>query len=129
MQVLSYFWFYVNNFSLRDYLPLIVNPKTAGRSIWRPSGFSKEFFQCTFQRGGEGLLFMIFNLIISHIFSESFIEFPEVNQKICRFSFSFAISMIFVVFLAFFWHFFVTKKLMSSAYDRRRQHFVTFDLL
>ena len=39
-------------------------------------------------------LFDTFNIIISHIFSESFIGIPQVVQKICRFSPSILSSFI-----------------------------------
>ena len=68
--------------------------------------------------------FMTFDIIISHIFPESFIETPQVVQKIWIISFS--ILAIFIDFhpsFGIFWHFLVTKKLMISAYNGLCQHF------
>ena len=44
--------------------------------------------------------FVTYNIIISHIFAENFIEMPQVVQKIWRFSPS--ILTIFIVFFRFF---------------------------
>ena len=56
-----------------------------------------------------------FNIILKDIFSENFIEFPQVVQKIWRNSLSVLanfhqLSSIFLIF----WHYLVTKKLMTS---------------
>ena len=41
------------------------------------------FFQkCVFQTKCEALFFVTFNNILSHIFPENFIEFPQIVQKI-----------------------------------------------
>ena len=71
-----------------------------------------------------------FNIIITHIFPESLIEISEFVQRIWRHSLS--ILAIFIDshrFFGFFWHFFVTKKLITSAYNRWCQHFFTFNIL
>ena len=39
-----------------------------------------------FRERGESLSFVIFNIIISHIFPENFIEIPLAIQKIFRFT-------------------------------------------
>ena len=70
--------------------------------------------------------FVTFNIILSHIFLENFIEILEVVQKIWRISLS--ILTIFINFLDF-WHLFVTEKLVMSAYNKRCQHCLTFNLL
>ena len=72
-------------------------------------------------------VFLRLNIIISYIFPENFIEFPEVVKKIWRFFLS--ILTIFILFFGFFWHFPVAKKLMTSAYNRRCQQFFTFNKL
>ena len=53
--------------------------------------------------------FVTFNIIISHIYPENFIEIPQLVQKI--------------------WNFILQYKLMTSAYNMWRHHFVTFNLL
>ena len=60
----------------------MINPKKAGE---RGGGdhFSLWFFQNIFSRERvKPCFFVTFNIIISHKFSENFIEFPEVVQKI-----------------------------------------------
>lgn len=47
-------------------------------SIWRP-GFSKKVYS---KERVKPLFFMTFNIIKNHIFSENFIEIPQVVQKI-----------------------------------------------
>ena len=69
--------------------------------------------------------FMTFNNILRHIFPENFIEFPQVTQKIWRNPLStlanfHQFSSVFWIF----WHYLVTKKLMTSAYNRWCQHFL-----
>ena len=74
--------------------------------------------------------FLTFNIIISHIIPENFIEIPQVVQKIWILSLTIlAIFINFYKFLGFFWHFLVTKRLMTSAYNRWCQYFFTFNIL
>ena len=73
---------------------------------------------------------MTFTIIISHIFPENFIEITRVVQKIWGISLSILanfhqFSSIFWIF----WHFLVTKKLVTPTYNRWYQHFFTFDIL
>ena len=67
-------------------------------------------------------------LLISHHFPENCIEIGQVVQKIWQFS-----PLILTIFtdfwFVFFWHFLVTKKLMTSACNRWCQYFYTFSLL
>ena len=58
-------------------------------------------------------VFLTFNIIITHIFPENFIEIREVVQKVFFFDINY-----FSQFFRFFSHFLVTKKLMTSAYNR-----------
>ena len=74
--------------------------------------------------------FVTFNIILRHIFPENVIEFPRVVQKIWRNSVTILanfnqFSLIFFIF----WHYFVTKKLVTSAYNRWCQHFFIFSIL
>ena len=74
---------------------------------------------CKFVFGKEkgwSLVFLL--LILSHIFPENFIEVPQVVQKIWKFSCS---ILTFAPLSRVFWHFLVTKKLMTSAYNRWSQ--------
>ena len=58
----------------------LVNPKTP----WRVNltRFLWFFQKCIFQREGESLVFVTFNIITRHIFPEILIEIPQVVQKI-----------------------------------------------
>ena len=71
--------------------------------------------------------FVTFNIIISHTFPENSIEISQVVQKIWTISLSIlAIISYFHRFSSnfwIFWHFLVTKKLMTSAYNTWCQHF------
>ena len=59
------------------------NSKTAGgRSIWHPP-LLRFFQKCVFSEKGGFLVFCdSFNIFISHIFHENFIEIPQLVQKI-----------------------------------------------
>ena len=108
----------VSCFSKDAGLLLTLKRPDGGRSIWLH--FLWFFKKCTFQRE------CTFDIIISHIFSENFIEIPQIVQKIRRFSCSIrTISSIFWIF----WHFLVTKKLMTGTYIKWNQHFFTLKLL
>ena len=56
--------------------------------------------KCVFQRKDEARVFLSFNIIISHVFPENFIEISQFVQKIPRFSSS--ILTIFINFSDFF---------------------------
>ena len=68
-------------------------------SAWLQLSFEPLwFFQiCIFSGESETLFFLDFNIIISHIFPENFIEIPQVFQKIWRLS----LLSIFINFLDF----------------------------
>ena len=104
---------------------MVLNPKTAGGSIWPPPcGFSKNVSS---EKRVKRWFFVAFNIILKYIFPENFIEFP---QKIWRHSLSIlAIFINFSRFFWIFWHYLVTLKLMMSAYNRWCQHFFTFSIL
>ena len=73
--------------------------------------------------------FVTFDIIANHIFPENLIDIPQVVLKIWRHSLS--ISAIFVNFYQFFmifWHFVITKKQTTSAYNKWCQHFLTFKI-
>ena len=83
------------------------------------------FSKNAFSKESETLgFFVIFNIIISHVFRKNFIEIPQVVQKIWRFSSP--ILTIFIDFFSSFWLFHVAKKLMKSTYNRWCQNFFTF---
>ena len=90
-----------------------LKPKTAGG--W---GFSKNISSKERVLLDPGF-FVTFNIIICHIFLENFIEVPQIAQRVC------IISSIFWTFR----HFLVTKKLMTSAYNRWCLHVFTFKIL
>ena len=57
----------------------LFNPKMAGGiNLTHPVVLQKMYLL----REGETLFFVIFNIIISHIFQENFIETPQVVQKL-----------------------------------------------
>ena len=59
------------------------HPKKAGRrSIWCPLWFLEKSI---FQRKGETLFFVTFDIIIIYFFSENLVEIPQVVQKIWKF--------------------------------------------
>ena len=62
-----------------------------------PCGFSKNAF---FRVSLKACFSVTFNIVISHIFPKTFIEVPQVVQKIWRFSSS--ILAIFIIFFGFF---------------------------
>ena len=83
-----------------------------------------RFFRNVFSRERLKLWFFVtFNIIIGYIFPENFIEIPQVVQKIWRFSPS--MLTVFINF-SYYWHFLVTKNLMTSAYNTRCQQFFCF---
>ena len=61
-----------------------------------PCGFSKNVLS---KGGVKPCFFVTFNIIISHIFPENFIEIPQVVQKIWRISLS--ILAVFIDFRRF----------------------------
>ena len=62
-------------------------------------GISKR---CVFHKKGESLFFVTFDIIISHIFPEDFMEISKIIQNIRRFSYSqLTIFINFFYFLAF----------------------------
>ena len=110
-------------------LALFINPKTAGGEgqFNPPCDFSKTVSS---KETVERCFFLTFNIILSHIFPENFIEFPRVVQKIWKNSLSMLanfrqFSSIFWIF----WHYLLTKKLMMPAYNGWCQHFFTLNIL
>ena len=103
-------------------LTLILKRLGEGVNLTPPSGFSKSVSS---KERKEPWVFVTYNIIISHIFSEHFIEIHQFFQNI--WSFSMSILAIFINFHRFFWFFFLyilsTKKLTTSAYKRWCQHF------
>ena len=71
--------------------------KKAGGLIWTPVCFFPKLYLL---KRGETLVFVTFNIIISHIFPENFIKILQVAQKIWRFSLP--ILAIFIAFYQFF---------------------------
>ena len=70
--------------------------------------------------------FVIFSIIISHIFLQNFIDISRAILKMWRFSP--LVLTIFITFLVFL-YFLVTKKRMTSAYNWWCQHFFRLNLL
>ena len=83
---------------------MVLNPKTAGGSIWPPPcGFSKNVSS---KERVKRWFFVAFDIVLKYIFPENFIEFPQVVQKIWRNSLS--ILAIFINFSRFFGFFDIT---------------------
>ena len=78
------------------------------------------------ERGWSLWFFVNFNISISHIFSENFIEIADVVHKIWRFS---PLGLTIFINFSIFWHSLITKKLMTSACSKWCQHFFAFNLL
>ena len=94
-----------------------------GFNLIPPRGFSRNVF---FRETVKPWFLVTFNIIISDIFPENSIVIPQVDQKLWRSSSSiFAILSIFRIF----WHFLVSKKLMTSEYNKWHQYFFTLNLL
>ena len=71
--------------------------------------------------------FVTFNIIISHIFPENFIEITQVVQKIWGISLTILANFHrFASIFWIFWNFLVSKKLTRSAYNRWCQYFFTY---
>ena len=90
-----------------------------------PCGFSKNVSS---KERVNPWLFVAFDIIINEIFPEHFIEIPQVVQKLRTIT----ILAIFIDFHQFSGVFDISllqKKLMTSAYNRRCQHFFTFNIL
>ena len=92
-----------------------------------PCGFSKNV--SSIERV-KAWFFVTFNIILGYIFPENFLEFPQVVQKILRNSqWILANFHQFSSIFSIFWHYLVTKKLITSPYNRWCQHFFTFNIL
>ena len=91
----------------------VFNPKTAGGSIWlSPVVFRK----INLLKRVKPWFFVTFNIIISRIFPENFYWNSSSRSEIMK-NLSVNISY-FHRFSGFFWHFLVTKKLMTSVYNK-----------
>ena len=100
-----------------------------GGSYWPPAPPPPLWFVVSSKEKVKPRFFVTFNIILKHVLPENFIEFTQVVQKIWKNSLS--ILVIFINFLQFFWifgHYLVTKKLMTSAYNRCCHYFFTFTI-
>ena len=116
------------NFEYKE-IEHFLHPKMAvGGSIWHPFlWFSKNVSS---KERVKRWFFVTFNIIIRHIFPKNFIEILLVVQTLWRISlYILAIFINYHQFFRNFWHFIVTKKLMTSAYNKWCQHFFTFNIL
>ena len=104
----------------------LVNPKTAEGSIWPPAIW---FFENVSSKERVKPYFLWLLILSWHIFPENFIEISQGVQKIWRMFLNIGYFCQFSSIFWIFWHFFVTKKLMTLAYNRWLQHFFTFNLL
>ena len=103
------------------------SPKKAERSIFRlphPSPHPHVAFPKL-----KLWFFVTFDVVLSQIFPENFIDIPQVGPKIWRLSFNVSYFQLFSSTFWIFWHLFVTKKLITSTYNRWCQHFFTFNIL
>ena len=105
-------------------LQRLLNPKMAGgvNLTLPPCIFSKNVFS---RERVEYYFFVNLNIIISHIFAEKFMETFQLIQKIFLFSIN-NFDKFFVFFVA---KSPCSEKLMTSAYCRCHQYFVTCNLL
>ena len=70
--------------------------------------------------------FVTFNVLISYIFPEAFIEIPQVVQKISRFSSSILTNFYILDFLTFLCY---NKNLLTPVYNKQGHDFFIFNLL
>ena len=98
--------------------PSLLIPKRLGEGVYL-TPHCRLSKNVSSREEGKPCFIMTFNIILSHIFPENFIEIPHPVQKIWR-----LFSTIFWIF----WDLLVTKKLMTSAYNKWYQHFFTFNL-
>ena len=89
-----------------------------------PPGVFLKFY--ILERGWSPWFFVNFNISISHIFSENFIEIADVVHKIWRFP---PLGLTIFINFSILWHSVITKKLMTSACSKWCQHFFAFNLL
>ena len=108
-----------NQFDFKD-ITSNFNPKRDGSQFDLPLWF---FQNCVFQTEDEDCFFVTFNSSYhkSH-FSWTF------HWNSSRRSLHFSMLANFISFLDF-WYYFVTNKVMASAYNKWRQRFFTFSLL
>ena len=99
--------------------------KAGGIGLTTPSPPPHVVFpkMCFLERESETPFFVTFNIIISLSFLKILLRFLKSFRR-----FFLSILNIFIDFLDFS-HFLVAKKLMTSAYNRWCQHFVTFNSL
>ena len=112
-------------FFSRKFILILTLKRLGGQSdttLW----FSKN---ASSKERAKPWFFVTFNIIISHIFPENFIEITVVVQKIWRISLSILAVHGFSSIFWISWHFRVTKKLIEYAYNRWCQHFFSFNIL
>ena len=88
----------------------MVNACDGGRFEPAPTVNSKKIF---LEREWNLFFFVTFNVIISHVFPENFIEIYRVVLIILWFS-----SSILTIFI---WHFLFANKLITSAYNTKHE--------
>ena len=92
------------------------DPKTTGGYLFSKKS-AKPFF------------FVNFNIIISHIFFKNFIEIcSSFANVLTKFSDNISYFHHFSSIFSIFWHFLLTKKLMTSAGNRLCHHFFIFNI-
>ena len=126
------------------YYSVTINPKMSrgrgGKIDYHPPHLVNLQKLCLIKRGWNSV-FLTFDIVISHMFLDTFTETPQVfwtTWTTLRISLSILAIVInisychltqFFVFGFFFWHFLVTKKLMTSEYNKWCQNFFTFNML
>ena len=104
---------------------LIIKKLGGGGSIWpHLCGFSKNVFS---RRRIKPCFFVTFNIIISYILTENFIEIPHDIQKTWRFSSS--ILIIFTDFSGFFYIFLLQRNEWRRHRTDNANIFKNFNLL
>ena len=114
--------FLKNSFTMWLFVSLGFNPKTTPGSIWPPSLW---FYKSVSSK--ERVILWFCDILYyhkSHLWNSS-----SRSNDMKNFSFNISCFHWFCSSFWIFWHFLVTKKLMTSAYNRWCQHFFTFNML
>ena len=109
--------------TLSAFLYLVLTLKRVGGvNLTLPPDYSKIVFS---REKVKPCFFVTFNIITSHIFPENFIKIPQLIHIFIIYIWRFYSSIwtIFINFFEFFDIYLVTKKLMTSAYNRQCQNF------
>ena len=108
------------------------NAKKAGGSIWCPPIPPPVVFRKIYllKRGRNLVFFFTFNIILKTQISWKFHWISSSrSEDMEKFSVNISYFQQFFSIFWIFWHYLVTKKLKTSAYNRWYHHFFTFNIL